>query len=1058
MALAPFLNKNMKHLIYIFLAFNFIGLNAQENNAQLACDTVRNVTILVENVNGIVCCFDVEAYKTIKIDCENYVLGECEKPTPFATNCIEKRTYKLGYDNGLTSGSVTNDCGERVNLIRFNQSFTVVSWEVNGQLVGQGETIGSYAGWTQQLQGWSTFFNQFDPNIADANFGFNPAPTWRYSEIIGCSPQAEYGNLILERIDGCIFTVYPILTSEETQRVNSYSVCDRDGVKETKYCDLDDTPIEIPEDLECFVPCGYDFGDFIATDAISPCSSETRILCDNVEGVNIEFIRIVTVCDGVDVSWINYTLDSYNNAVDPDGLIEYVIQGNVVNCVTGEIVPDPTVCGEPLTAISKCYMDSLGNKLNIKDVCYTNGCTISYLNEVEINTDTLFVCPDILEAVCDTCIIGQKTIIDEPVTFLPVGVSETAHSYDWIASGAIDTAHPLVNCGLSWTPTTTIAGANVHFDFSSIPDCAIINSVQVSHIGNGGSGNVWGVFDSSTGNQFTQTINGGTITNNVWHVGNRSTCTVSSNYTQTEFIGFPCGTTRPTDALQESISTVNGISTGADLQDLVIRLMAINNTDIVTCTNFIVDYSLPDGCSELDENGNPIGYVEKKVLNVAFDAACSDTLVVSIAEKDQIDVTEQFILNCDDTDGDDIGDVLYYTQIVTTFTNGAQSNQTTTNLEDDFLTIYTPINPVDECEAGILPPTDRERLCDSGNNDYPYFQNTFVVNQTSVLVTNTELDGMTNYTVLGQPISCPDVISTQKACVLFEGESYKGTTYIFANGDGYFEGYNGLIIDKGDYQEYCCNDCIQASECFGGRGASASSATLEDGTVVLVQDLIVDGIPNSVNDLAQTLVNLYGGTYSTLDEDLTYCGNTDLKNYEFIGLSVEIDFITNLFGGSEFIIDVVRFGNCDFSNNVADVNWDYCIDNEKVKIVTFENNNTIIYNLDGTVNTGVLGCCDCVAACTIKETTTAQVRSLGVDSSPNSIKIELTAAQITFVQNCTGSMELVTNLGTAIIDQSDTVLVSGNTLSVTKTGVNTCNLNHEIFDGLYNSITINCYE
>ena len=44
---------------------------------------------------------------------------------------------------------------------------------------------------------------------------------------------------------------------------------------------------------------------------------------------------------------------------------------------------------------------------------------------------------------------------------------------------------------------------------------------------------------------------------------------------------------------------------------------------------------------------------------------------------------------------------------------------------------------------------------------------------------------------------------------------------------------------------------------------------------------------------------------------------------------------------------------------VADVNWDYCIGGEKVKIVTFSDNITTIYNLEGQETTGNIECCDC---------------------------------------------------------------------------------------------------
>jgi|GEM_PF-2022789 len=48
---------------------------------------------------------------------------------------------------------------------------------------------------------------------------------------------------------------------------------------------------------------------------------------------------------------------------------------------------------------------------------------------------------------------------------------------------------------------------------------------------------------------------------------------------------------------------------------------------------------------------------------------------------------------------------------------------------------------------------------------------------------------------------------------------------------------------------------------------------------------------------------------------------------------------------------------------VADVNWDYCVGNQTVKIVTFTDNTTIVYDLAGNeISNPILGCCDCSTA------------------------------------------------------------------------------------------------
>lgn len=75
-------------------------------------------------------------------DYESVSVGVCEKDRLVTPACVKKRNFIVGYDNGLTLNSVTNECGERANLIRFNQDFEVLGWMVNGSEVGAGQTLG----------------------------------------------------------------------------------------------------------------------------------------------------------------------------------------------------------------------------------------------------------------------------------------------------------------------------------------------------------------------------------------------------------------------------------------------------------------------------------------------------------------------------------------------------------------------------------------------------------------------------------------------------------------------------------------------------------------------------------------------------------------------------------------------------------------------------------------------------------------------------------------------------------------------------------------------------
>ena len=296
--------------------------------------------------------------KIVDYVCTDKVTGEivdCDECTKQAqivpASDIECREIKVGYDNGVTPGSSSNDCGVRSNFIRYDWEFEVVSWEVNGQLVGVSETIGPFTGWTPQLQGWADFFNANNPNTcANAEFGFKPAPTWRYAEITDCNPRAFYGPLIMKRKDtGCIYTVYPILESSEITKLKKICAynCETEQI-ETIYYDTDGNLTAPNKCPECFMPCGFNFGEYISGE--SPCVSTLYdTLCDELEdGTKVPFVLVITDCGATRTREV-YTLDSWLNAASPDELVEYVPVGLVVDCVSCEQFeePEPTIedCG-----------------------------------------------------------------------------------------------------------------------------------------------------------------------------------------------------------------------------------------------------------------------------------------------------------------------------------------------------------------------------------------------------------------------------------------------------------------------------------------------------------------------------------------------------------------------------------------------------------------------------------------------------------------------------------------------------------------------------------------
>lgn len=328
-----------------------------------------------DNPGQFIGSYDITCYDSVtglQVPCEQCV--DC-CPSETGADDVECRKIKVGYDNGITPGSSSNDCGSRPNFIRFNWDMEVVSWEVNGQLYGAGHQFTGITGWTPQLQAWADFFNLYNPNhtsnggCAEAAFGFKPSPTWRFTEITDCDPRVVYGPLILRRLsDGCIFTVYPIDTLKEDtinkfKRLDTYD-CDTQCIEST-YFDINTGKEVEPECCpKCFVPCGYKFEDY--TSGESPCVSNIYdTLCDKLEDDTlIPYVIILTDCGTVRSREV-YTLDSYLNAATPDDLVEYTPVGTPVDCNTGLPFEEPDPPIEECTKVELCYP-----VLKTEDACF----------------------------------------------------------------------------------------------------------------------------------------------------------------------------------------------------------------------------------------------------------------------------------------------------------------------------------------------------------------------------------------------------------------------------------------------------------------------------------------------------------------------------------------------------------------------------------------------------------------------------------------------------------------------------------------------------------------
>ncbi len=281
------------------------------------------------------------------VDCDTGLevpLPETDEPKErlVTPECLVKRTIQVGYDNGRTPGSSTNDGGAPVNLVRFNENFTVLGWEVNGSQYGQGHRLENFAGWTPQLEGWAAFKSQFDPNQSTAEFAFLPSPTWRHCQLTTCDPRAVYGPIKLQRDDGVIFDVYPVpsISFASYEYAYRYTAVDCDDNKRVIWCDSEGNELEAPEDADCYVPCGFNFGPYINSADAPNCNEKVIDLCDQTDAGPVNFVLVITDCGGKRTR-DRWTTDSYASAADPDGLVPYNVVGQIINCETGEPYVEP---------------------------------------------------------------------------------------------------------------------------------------------------------------------------------------------------------------------------------------------------------------------------------------------------------------------------------------------------------------------------------------------------------------------------------------------------------------------------------------------------------------------------------------------------------------------------------------------------------------------------------------------------------------------------------------------------------------------------------------------
>ncbi len=703
-------------------------------------------------------------------------------------------------------------------------------------------------------------------------------------------------------------------------------------------------------------------------------------------------------------------------------------------------------------------LDSGGNVVQINGIDATTFNNAGYTKlddcEVEICEPEMAVeiCGDItidFEELCDTvqCVQVTDTFTTE---YLPTGIELNSWEQAY-NGGTIDEDNPLLN-GETYAPTTS---QNLHALFDlNLPDCAVIDSAYILYDHEGSSGTVYSVLNSSTGALIPNSFNGGVNTLNwAWHQGNTASCTAAFGYERIEGIGFPCGTTRPLryTSRMDFTPTVN------DLNNLVVTSVYANgNNDIFHSIKLNVFFTLPNGCQVLDENGEPIADTgEVKVLNTQI-----------VGQKQPLEVTGQLeiIEPCNNepfTETFCLGEAVSSVGLVAgDFV--LQIGQVDCNgnvVGGSYYTIdgTTEITENVVIDTGCAAPSIQElQNCvqDSEGNEYTQI----VITDGTTVYGEFYINTMTLQTVddIGEYAPC-DIPTTNftknKICAVIDDSEVSGYEISY-NRDGeiesYFEYLNGQTTT--DYVEFCCKDCIQEFGCFDPRVTSVVSATMANGDVVLVQDLVVDGSPNSAQDMAQTITSIYGGTggvpSGTGGSILCYPA-TNRHSFQFSNLSVQVESIELVSG---LTLETGTYGECQSKQVISSVPT--CVNGQPYIIWTFSDLTTTDVPYTGIADNW------CVCECNQSSSTLSSVDGANdsVSSTLSGFKIEMTAATFALIQACSGTAEIETEIGTFIINQGDILNYVGSTLVVDRIGTDVCGLTHTEIDSNFEQIRINCYE
>jgi hypothetical protein len=155
--------------------------------------------------------------------------------------------------------------------------------------------------------------------------------------------------------------------------------------------------------------------------------------------------------------------------------------------------------------------------------------------------------------------------------------------------------------------------------------------------------------------------------------------------------------------------------------------------------------------------------------------------------------------------------------------------------------------------------------------------------------------------------ACPNatgLVDFEKTCFEFLGESYKGYTFAYSDGEVQFATSLDSEATITGANDFCCDDCIQVFGCRDGRLAwpIGSQVTMVNGDVLDISGL-------HYSEVAQLIVDTYGGDFNAPSlggpqgPNFSQCQGSSRHELQFFNLPVDIESIDEMDSYG-------KFGNC----------------------------------------------------------------------------------------------------------------------------------------------------